>query len=135
MKEYFFWMDSQFVYYVPQPAQRMLAQKYLERNDGRIVYYSAEELIAVPQQLGLREKLKRTTGINGFIFFTLKQFFYGQKVDFLLMYQMLEQGLELHFAREEYSIFNLQDFEEKFCRLYLYFYSNQLELSNLGLSF
>ncbi len=131
MKEYFFWMDSNIIRYIPQPAQRILAQHYIEKNNGKIVYYSAEELIATPKQLGLREKLTRTKEINGFIFFTIKQFGYQEEFDFILMKNMLNKGLELHFAREEYSILNLKELEEKFNWLYLYFYSNKS--SNLRL--
>lgn len=127
MKEYFFWMDSKFVIHVPQPAQRILAEAYVKKIEGEIIYYSAEELISVPEQLGLREKITRSSNINGFIFFTLKQFSYGGKLDYDLILKMLKMPYELHFVREQYALYDLADFENKFTRLHFYDYSSRLD--------
>jgi len=125
MKEYFFWLDSRFVPHVPQSAQRVLVQNYASKIGGKIVYYSAEEWIAVEKQLGLRQKLKRTSGIAGFIFFTLKQFAYGTQFDYQLLHEMTLSGLEVHFAREEYGIRSSKDLNCQFERLYLYNWTNK----------
>ncbi len=131
MKEYFFWLDSRFVPYVPQAAQRILVQNYANKIGGKIVYYSAEEWVAVEKQMGLREKLKRSSGIAGFIFFTLKQFDYGTVFDYTLLHEMTSSGWEVHFAREEYSIRSSQEFHSQFERLYLYNWSKNKKHSLL----
>jgi len=120
MKEYFFWMDSRSVPHVPQPAQRILAENYVSQLAGKIVYYSGEDWITAPMQVGLKEKIKRASTVDGFIFFTIQQFNYGASFNFSLMKQMLTMGFEMHFSREAFSLYTLNDLHEKFNRLYLY---------------
>src|SRR5690242_9799615 len=131
MKEYFFWLDSRYVPYVPQAAQRILVQSYANKIGGKIVYYSAEEWVGVEKQLGLREKLKRTSGVAGYIFFTIKQFDYGTAFDYRLVNEMTLAGLEVHFAREEYSIRSNQELHSQFERLYIYNWSKNKKHSLL----
>ena len=58
----------------PQPLQHLAIREYAQKTGGKITFYGAEEVKTLKSQAFIIEKLKRTPGLDGVVFFTLNQF-------------------------------------------------------------
>lgn len=87
----------------PQPEQHLVIREKAKKEGGGIIFYGAEEYRSAAAQSFIVPKLKRTEGLDGVVFFTLNQFRYGNELNIKRMYEILDLGLELHFAREDLS--------------------------------
>jgi len=95
----------------PQPEQHLVIREKAKKEGGGITFYGAEEYRSAPVQSFIVPKLKRTAGLEGVVFFTLNQFRYGEKLNVKLMREILDLGLEMHFAREDISLRSREELE------------------------
>jgi hypothetical protein len=76
------------------------------------VYYCAEDCMFIALQALFRKKIKKTENIKRFILFSIKQCNYDLEFDYALMKKILQMEFELHFAREEFSIYDIDDLND-----------------------
>ena len=95
----------------PQPEQHLVIREKAKKEGGGITFYGAEEYRSAPVQSFILPKLKRTAGLEGVVFFTLNQFRYADKLNVKLMREILDLGMEMHFAREDISLRKPEDLE------------------------
>ena len=107
----------------PQPEQHLICNQKAKKEEWKIVFYGAEEFRVLKNQPFILNKLIRTPNIDGVIFFTINQFFYDQKPNFLLMKNILQKSLILSFAREDLNIYSIDDFNEKLPMMISYYNS------------
>ena len=118
MKDFYSWSDVGFVKYVPQPIQHIVMADKASKAGGRVAFYSGEDFETMKTQGVFREKLAERPSIDGIVFFTLKQFCYGENLNFDLLRETLDSGYEVHFARENMSIVEPASLEELYPMLY-----------------
>jgi hypothetical protein len=100
--------------YVPQPVQHLTIKSHAEKVGGAIVFYGAEEILTLKNQLFIRSKLERIRHtIEGVVFFTFHQFRYGDALNVRLLRHILDMGLEIHFAREGLKILSVDDLDKQ----------------------
>lgn len=121
MKSFYSCLDPFVV--APQSEQHTLINKKAAAENGKVVFYGAEDFFAAQSQPFILFKLKRTPNIDGVIFFTINQFCYGSRLNLKLLYQILELKISVHFAREFFSILNSNQLEDKYIELLAYFQS------------
>ncbi|MDA8675830.1 hypothetical protein N9M53_03975 [Alphaproteobacteria bacterium] len=117
-KNYYSCLDPKVV--APQAEQHDLISRTAANNDGKIVFYGAEDYFVSAIQPFIYDKLLRTPNLDGVIFFTLNQFCYGEKMNFELLIKILNLGLSVHFAREKISLFSFDDFKQSYIQLRSY---------------
>ena len=96
----------------PQPEQHLMIREKARREGGSITFYGAEEYQAVATQPFIRWKLARTPGLDGVVFFTIHQFRRGSSLNYRLLRTLIDEGRELHFARENLSYRSLDELKE-----------------------
>ena len=107
----------------PQPEQHLVCKHKANKENWKIVFYGTEEFRVLKEQPFILNKLQRTPNISGVIFFTINQFFYGQKPNFLLMKKIVDSKLLLSFAREDINIESANDLKIKLPILLSYYNS------------
>lgn len=121
MKQFYSCIDA--LLPAPQPEQHEVSKKKATKEGGQIVFYGAEEYRVVKYQPFILNKLQRTAGIDGVVFFTIDQFCYGQKFNLKLLCDILKSKFSVHFAREDISFNSVEEVEEKFITLSAYFHA------------
>lgn len=96
----------------PQPEQHIVIREKAKRAGGKIVFYGAEDHKATVLQPFIRWKLNRTPDLDGVVFFTFHQFRRGKKINFHLLRQLIDDGFEVHFAREDLTFLTVGDIEK-----------------------
>jgi hypothetical protein len=114
----------------PQPEQHLVIREKAKKEGGGITFYGAEEYRSAPVQSFILPKLKRTAGLDGVVFFTLNQFRYGEKLNVKLMREILELGLEIHFAREDISLRKSEELERSLSFLLVVDYTKRRDASH-----
>jgi hypothetical protein len=109
MKAYYSCIDA--LVTAPQPEQHLVIREKARREGGAITFYGAEEFRSVEEQPFIRWKLSRTPGLDGVVFFTIHQFRRGERFNFALLRQLLREGHEVHFARENLSYRTFEELE------------------------
>jgi len=119
MKQFYSCIDA----YIPspQPEQHMLIARKADKEGAAVVFYGAEEVRVAKEQPFILSKLKRTPGLDGAIFFSINQFCYGEKFNLKLIFDILDLGLSLHFAREDVSLYSQSEAREKFIVMSAYY--------------
>lgn len=92
-----------------------------KKENGKIIFYGAEDYFVAESQPFILPKLIRTNNIDGVIFFTLNQFCYGESINLKLLVNILKLEISVHFAREALSIQNLNDLKIKHLDLLAYY--------------
>jgi len=119
MKSFFSCVDTGYVKYAPQPLQHLANADKAKKCGGKITFYTGEDFETLESQNVIKTKIEEENlNINGIIFFTLKQFFYGRKLNFIFLRSILEKGYEVHFSRENISILNIEELYKIFPILY-----------------
>jgi len=118
MKDYFSCPDTGFLKYVPQPIQHIVIADKAGKLNGKITFYAPEDFETLATQGVIKSKLAGRPPVSGIIFFTFKQFCYGEKLNFALLRDILKSGYEVHFARESISILDLPGLDAIFPMLY-----------------
>jgi len=121
MKQFYVCIDA--LLPAPQPEQHELCRKKALLEGGQIVFYGAEEYSVARHQPFILNKLQRSTDLAGVIFFTIDQFCYGEEFNLLLLTNILNLPLSVHFARENISLQNTSDLNERFLCISAYFHS------------
>ena len=121
MKQFYSCIDA--LLPAPQPEQHEVSKKKATKEGGQIVFYGAEEYRVVEYQPFILNKLQRTAGIDGVVFFTIDQFCYGQTFNLKLLCDILKSKFSVHFAREDISFNSVEEVEEKFITLSAYFHA------------
>jgi len=118
MKEFYSWPDVGFLKYLPNSIQHVVINDKASKLDGRITFYAAEDFETLATQGVIKEKIAQRPSVAGIIFFTLKQFCYGERFNFSLLRDIVNSGYEVHFARENMSILDQSDLDKIFPMLY-----------------
>ena len=119
IKSFYSCIDPFFI--APNAEQHGLIKSIAERENGKIIFYGAEDYFVAGSQPFILLKLMRTKNLDGVIFFTLNQFCYGESINLKLIVNILKLKISVHFAREGLSIQNLNDFEIKHLDLLAYY--------------
>ena len=119
MKQFYSCVDA--LLPAPQPEQHELSRKKAAKEGGQIVFYGAEEYRVVRHQPFILNKLMRTGGIDGVVFFSIDQFCYADKFNLRLLGDILKARFSVHFAREDISLNEVAELSEKFISLSAYF--------------
>jgi len=101
--------------------QHAVINTMAKRENGKIIFYGAEDYFVADRQLFILPKLVRTKNIDGVIFFSLNQFCYGNSMNLKLLVNILKLEISVHFARESLSFRNLNDFKIKYLDLVAYY--------------
>lgn len=100
---------------VPQSVQHLVIRERAQKAGGAVTFYGSEEAKTLASQIFIKAKLEKCRDIfDGVIFFTLHQFRYGQDFNWQLLREILDLGIEVHFAREGLSIASTDDLKEVF---------------------
>ena len=121
MKAYYACLDAGFVKYCPQPLQHLAVGNKASKLDGSISFYTMEDFDCLAFQTTVKSKIEENPPVDGIIYFTMRQFFYGGSFDLKFMRFILDRGYEVHFAREDISIPTSESLDE----LFPMFYSTQ----------
>ncbi|MGZ3157836.1 MAG: hypothetical protein ACXU7D_00315 [Burkholderiaceae bacterium] len=121
MKQFYSCIDA--LLPAPQPEQHELSKKKAAKEGGQIIFYGAEEYSVVASQPFILNKLLRTGGIDGVVFFTIDQFCYGETLNLKLLTDIVKAKFSVHFAREDISFNCVGDITEKFITLSAYFHA------------
>jgi len=106
-----------------QPEQHIICENMAKFNNGKIIFYGAEDVLVAKQQPFIYDKLKRTPNIDGVIFFTINQFCYDTALNINLIKKILNLKISIHFARENISFFNQKELKKNLPEVYSYYYS------------
>lgn len=118
MKNYYSWIDTGFVKYVPQPLQHLAAHNHASQLGGKIVFYNAEDFETLSTHAVIKVKIEQKPAIDGIIFFTVKQFFNNGRLNFQFLKYILDRKYEIHFSRENVQILNPEMLDNLFPLLY-----------------
>lgn len=118
MKRFYSCLDAGFVSQLPQPVQHLANGDQAAKAGGKVIFYTAEDFESLKSQGVIRAKVEEKPEIEGIVFFRLYQFCYGGAPNFALMRRILSLGYELHFARENVSLPDLEALERFFPLLY-----------------
>lgn len=121
MKSFYSCLDPFII--APQSEQHNLIKDLAETENGKIIFYGSEDFFVAKTQPFILLKLKKISNIDGVIFFTINQFCYGECFNLKLINDILALKLTIHFARENISIYNKSDFEDKYIELIGYYQS------------
>jgi hypothetical protein len=131
MKNYYSCIDTAFVKYVPQPLQHLAIARMAEGIGGKVVFYTSEDFRTLASQGSIRSKiLQKGETVSGVIFFTLKQFLYGEKPNFRFLKFILDEGFEVHFTRENLSLTDHEALDQLFPILYATHYVTKGKIQN-----
>ena len=111
-KNYHAWLDISVGQLISQPMQRVLCNDFVKKLNGQIVFELGEDPEFKSYNLQLRNMLKKKLNVNGFIFLRLEQFILTNSLDLELIKKILKKKYELHFIRQNLSLFNLSDFDK-----------------------
>ena len=106
-----------------QPEQHIICENIANLNNGKIIFYGAEDVLATKYQPFIYDKLRRTPKIDGVIFFTIDQFCYENIFNIDLIEKIIDLKISIHFAREGISYFNLKEVKSDLPEIYSYFHS------------
>ena len=101
MKKFYSCVDN----LIPSPLseQHTVIFEKARREKGKITAYASEEVRTAASQPWIYNKLKRTPGLDGVVFFTAIQFLYKDEFNYGLFNKILNNNYEIHFARENMS--------------------------------
>ena len=118
MRSFYASLDTAFVKYCPQPMQHVVVADKARKLGGEISFYTMEDFNSLAFQGAMRAKIEERPPVEGMVYFTLRQFCYGDRLDLDFMKFILNSGFEVHFAREDISIENLSTLDDAFPMLY-----------------
>jgi len=119
-KTFYSCLDVASIKEVPQPIQHLANGKMAEQMGGHIIFYLTEDIYTRATHEMVIARLKRSSNIDGVVFFRLTQFASGERVQSEVMRRLVAEGYELHFARERVSIRTPEQAEEALRKLYVY---------------
>lgn len=118
MKAYYSCLDTGFVKYCPQSLQHLAVANKAGKLGGEVSFYTMEDPGALAFQGAVKAKIEENPAVDGIIYFTVRQFFYGGNFDLKFLKFVLDQGYEVHFAREDISILNRDNLADLYPILY-----------------
>lgn len=124
MKQFYSILDGGCVRLVTQAMQHLVNGDMAQKAGGKVVFYTAEDVETLTTHSVLKSKLRERPTVDGFVFFRMLQFGYGGAIDFGLISRILEQGYEIHFSRETFSLLGPDDLTLKFPEMKCYEHFN-----------
>lgn len=111
---YYAVLDTGFTKLLPQAHQNLIARDYATTFlNGIVGFYWTEDMLTLKSMDLVRKNLTGSfKGCKGLIFFRLWQFCYNGKFNFAVLKEVLNNNLEVHFAREKISIRSLGELEK-----------------------
>ncbi len=111
---YYSVLDTGFTKLLPQAQQNLIARDYATSAlGGTVAFYWTEDVLTLKSMDLVRKNIHGPfKECKGLIFFRLWQFCYNGKFNYPLLIELLENNLEVHFAREKLSIRNLDELEK-----------------------
>tara|TARA_Y200000002_G_C22510665_1_gene591179 strand:+ start:226 stop:639 length:414 start_codon:yes stop_codon:yes gene_type:complete len=117
-------LDYCIIQIVPQMAQIDILKDYVSKFNKSIDFYSIESQLTIENCSVLRDKIKEQPKIDGFVFYSLLQLSYGNKVDLKLIEEILSKNYKIYFYREKLNILSKNDFKKKYEKLSLFHHNN-----------
>ena len=117
-------LDYCIIQIVPQMAQIDILKEYVSKFNKSIDFYSIESQLTIENCSVLRDKIKEQPKIDGFVFYSLLQLSYGNKVDLKLIEEILSKNYKIYFYREKLKILSKNDFKKKYEKLSLFHHNN-----------
>ena len=127
MKQFYSCIDAGFT--TPSSIQHLAIREMAAKVGGKIAFYGSEEARTLKSQAFIRSRLNRLDGIDGICFFSLHQFRYRSELDWEVLRLILGKGLEIHFAREGFSLYSIEELEKKHFFLFSVDYTMRKDVS------
>ena len=109
-KKVFCYPDILFNEILPQKLQLSIMMDYAKRDNKVIDFYTGENHKSFKQMNLFVKKFKTKPKINGYIFFSFFQFCYSEKVHIDLIKNIVNDGYNLYFVRENFKIETIANF-------------------------
>lgn len=122
MKNFLACVDVGFFKYAPPSLQHLAINHMAGMLGGEMSFSIGEDSISLASQSTMMAKIEERPDIDGFIFFTLRQFFYGSNLNIKGLNFVLDNHYEVHFARENISICSKEDLDRHFPMIYSTYY-------------
>lgn len=117
-------LDYCIIQIVPQMAQIDILKDHVSKFNKTIDFYSIESQLTIENCSVLKDKIKEKPNIDGFVFYSLLQLSYGNKVNLELIEEILQNNYKVYFYREKLRILNKSDFKKKYEKLSLFHHNN-----------
>lgn len=111
MKSYHAWLDIGAGKIITQPMQRLLCQNFASKLSGRIIFELGEDVEFSESKIQFKKMYTSNLSVDGFIFLGLEQFVKNNKLEISLIKDVLKKGYELHYIRQNLSLFSFSDFK------------------------
>lgn len=112
-KKYLAILDIVITEIISQKLQISLIKEFVNKNKGDLVFYTTENHATFKNLSILKQKLKEDLKLNGLVFFSILQFFYGEKKNINLLRNILNKGIEVNFIRENLILKNIAQLNKK----------------------
>ncbi len=123
--------------FVPQGIQLSLMFEHAEKFNRTISFYNTEYENTYKKMGFFKEKLHSKPNISGFIFFSLIQFCYQNKLNIKLINKSIELGYELIFVNEKIYLKNLASLKKNKHKLLNFVQKNKkkIEINKMVINF
>jgi hypothetical protein len=92
---------------ISQSIQLRIIKLFATENNAKIIFLTNEDINSIKTQMVLKSKIKESPKVDGFIFFSINQFCYGN-FNIEILKKILKKKYNLYFSKEE-LIFNYKD--------------------------
>ena len=92
---------------ISQSIQLRIIKMFATENDAKIIFLTNEDINSIKTQMVLKSKIEESPKVDGFIFFSINQFCYGN-FNIEILKKILKKKYNLYFSKEE-LIFNYKD--------------------------
>jgi len=120
--------------FIPQAWQIFIMTSFLESFDKKIQFYTGENHRGFKKMKTFSEKIKSKPKIHGFIFYSLLQFCYNEKMNTNLINDAVNSNYTIYLAREKLTI-NRENFNKKKKDLFFFKYTNNSLIKSIKRSF
>lgn len=124
-------LDNAIVEFLPQKTQYEVLRSFLNNKKCSLSLYIIEDENTYFRSSQLIKKIDEKPKIKGFIFFSLLQISLNKDQNTDIIKKILENGYELIFYKEDYSLKNLSQFKNDIKKLKLFRETNLKRIDRL----
>jgi len=111
-KNFYSFHDASVYQLITPKFQHQLISLKAKENNGEIIFYTSEDPKLNKKNRIVYEKLAQKPDVRGFIFLHLQQLAYSGKIDTSLIKKILLNNYEIHFCKEDLSLYKVCDFSK-----------------------
>jgi|TARA_B110000114_G_C15035520_1_gene374786 hypothetical protein len=119
-KHYHAWLDISLGKVITQPMQRILLNNFVEKIGGKIIFELGEDVEFKESHIQLQNMVNSKINVHGFVFLGLEQFLINNKLNIKIIKEILKKKYELHFIKQQLSLYNKNDLKINFNNLLIY---------------